>query len=614
MPQILTVTSNGSTASMSLNSTYRIRLVHAIRVLILVGLLLLLPSPHGRSIGERLMFGNSVLQDQAELSPPPLQQVVEAAASSALEINRIKPTPNQRGLFELQDKAGDRVGWAARTLPAAQDIAGYRGPTEAVLVLDPKEVIVAVEVLSSYDTEEHVEEVRSSQVFMDQFIGLTWGGHPIDGSTVDIDGVSGATLTSLAMARGVLKRLGSQTRSLVFDRPLNLDDARKLFDDASAVHGDPVAKVFADVNDPASLLGTLVRTGAFVEDEIGYQGPTELLLGFDREGKLLKPVVRGSFDNEPYVGYVPQEYSFWQTFRGKSIDELAALDVKEEGVEGVSGATMTSMSIAYTLPRVAAKIESAGGLRAWTEPPAPPRTLDRIKQAFGQVRWTLADGITVGLIAMLAVLVLSHQMRRKPIRMLWLSVVIIGIGGWTGNLISLALIAGWVTSGVSWYLAIGLVGLVGVAFLIPPTRRANPYCNHLCPHGAIQQLIRPGAKSKRKRTVPKKWQPWIVNLPAVTLTIAYLLLLFRPQTDVSVLEPFHAYLWTIASWSAIGFAILTLLCSAVIPMGYCRLGCPTGRLIEHIRLKNSSIRWTRFDWVASGLLLVAMFVKYLAMP
>ncbi|TWT93089.1 FMN-binding protein [Neorhodopirellula pilleata] len=595
---------------MSIPPTYRTWLVHAIRCSILAGLLLLLPSPHGRSLGERLAFGNLTIDDEAAVSPPTLEQVI-AATGGAFEVARVEPTANDRGLFELQDQAGNRIGWAARTLPAAQDVAGYRGPTEAVLILDQQQAIVAVDVLGSHDTEEHVDEVRNSPAFLNQFVGLTWGGRSIDDSSVNIDGVSGATLTSLAMARGILKRLGSETRSLVFDRPLSLEDAQKVFPDAQGVSGDPVATVVADVDDPESVLGTLVRTGAFVENEVGYQGPTEMLLGFDGDGKLLKPVVRQSFDNEPYVGYVPQEYSFWQFFRGKTITELAAFNVQAEGVEGVSGATMTSMAIAYTLPQVAAKIEATGGLKQWTAPSPPPGRWDRIEQAISQIRWTLADGITIGLIMLLAVLVGTHQMRRKPIRTAWLILVIIGIGGWTGNLISLALIAGWTTSGVSWYLAIGLVGLVAVAMVIPPTRRGNPYCNHLCPHGAIQQLIRPGATSKRKRNLPRGWHARLANLPAVTLAVAYVLLLFRPQTDVSVLEPFHAYLWTIASWSAIVFAVATLLFSATIPMGYCRLGCPTGRLIEHIRLKTSSNRWSRFDWAASGLLLIAL-VSFLA--
>jgi len=594
---------------MSINPIHRTRLVHSIRILILVGLLLSLPSPHGRSIGERFVLGDSTGASETELSPPSLEQIIKATRGS-IEIDQVATTPNERGLFELRDADDDQVGWAARTLPAAQDIAGYRGPTEAVLVFDQQQAIIAVDVLNSYDTQEHVNEVRRSLPFLDQFIGLTWGGQSIDGSIVDVDGVSGATLTSLAMARGVLQRLGSQTRSLVFDRALDLDDARRIFTDATGLRGDPVATVLTDADDPDSIVGTLVRTGAFVENEIGYQGPTELLLGFDEEGKLLKPVLRQSFDNEPYVGYVPQEYSFWQFFRGKTIQQLAALDVDAEGVEGVSGATMTSMAIAYTLPQVAAKIEAAGGLVAWTEPTAPPRLTERIKHAIGQVRWTPADVTTIGLLVFLAVLVKSHRMRRKPIRILWLTLVIVVIGGWTGNLISLALIAGWVTSGVSWYLAIGLVGLAAVAILIPPTRRGNPYCNHLCPHGAIQQLIRPGAKSKRKRGVPKRWHAWLTNLPAVTLAVAYLLLLFRPQTDVSAVEPFHAYLWTIASWSAIGFAVVTLLVSAMVPMGYCRLGCPTGRLIEHIRLKTSSTDWTRFDWAASCLLLIALSTRF----
>lgn len=576
----------------------------------------MLPSPHGRSIGERLILGREPGPKSSVLIAPSLDAVA-ACAHGLPEVDTISKVANNRGLFELRSIDNTLIGWAGRTLPEADDVAGYRGPTEALLVLDDQQTIVGVDILNSHDTDEHVDEVRKSASFFQQFVGLTWGGKSRAGETAQIDGVSGATLTSLAMARGVLKRLGNETRSLVFDRPIDLADARKFFPDSGAVQGDPVAIVFANADDPDSRLGTLVRTGAIVDDEIGYQGPTEMLLAFDSSATLVRVSVRQSFDNEPYVGYVPQEYSFWKMFTGKNIAELAAMDVVSEGVEGVSGATMTSMAIAYSLPRVAAKIQAASPngttgvavLDAWNAPTQPSSWTDTVSRTLDQVQWSLADGVTLGFLSILLALTATHQMRRKAVRRWWLVAVVIGIGWWTGNLISLALIAGWATSGASWYLAIGLVALVAIAMIIPPTWRGNPYCNHLCPHGAIQQLVRPTSRSRRKWNWSIQWQRWIANLPAVTLALAYLLLLFRPSTDVSALEPFHAYLWSIASWTAIAFTGMTLLFSVFVPMGYCRLGCPTGRLFEHIRLKTSGIHWCRFDWGVLCLFLVAVLTR-----
>lgn len=588
---------------MKRTSAIRLKLVHAARISILITLLLLLPSPHGRSLGERFWLGTESNDESVELTAPSISEIRDAASDWNSAIAEVSSTADPNGLFELIGDSGQAIGWAARTLPQAVGIAGYRGPTEALLVLDSEQQIARVRILSSHDTEEHVREVEEATEFFEQFKGLTWGGRFADGREPDIDGVSGATLTSLAMAGGVLKRLGRSTRSLVFDEPLTLEDALSIFPEANLIEGDPVALV---IDSNANELGTLVRTGEFVDNEIGYQGPTEMLLGWTTEGKLVKPRLRHSFDNEPYVGYLPQEYSFWPAFTGKTVAELAAMDVQAEGVEGVSGATMTSMAVAYTLPRVAQKVQATGGLRQWTHPPKPPGL---IQQKLSSIHWTLADIATFGLLVLLLVLTRTHQMRNKWVRRTWLITVIVVIGLWSGNLISLALIAGWATSGVSWYLAIGLVAVMAVAMAFPPLKRANPYCNQLCPHGALQQLVRPGHSSKRRLRLPAPWQKRIASVPALMLGIAYLLLLMRPSTDVSVLEPFHAYLWGIASWSAIGFAVATIGFSAFVPMGYCRLGCPTGRLIEHVRLKSSGGIWALFDWGAIGLLAIGLIVR-----
>lgn len=569
----------------------------------MIALLFLLPSPHGQSLGERIWWGAKQDGVSVELTAPPLSLIREVASDWNVAIASVSSVAGPNGLFELTDDQGQVIGSVARTLPQAGDIAGYRGPTEALLVLDLDQRIVDVGILSSHDTEEHVREVNDATDFLGQFAGLTWGGRFADGGEPRIDGVSGATLTSLAMAGGVLKRLGRSPRSLVFDEPLTLDDARRVFPEADLIVGDPVALV---IDSNANQVGTLLRTGEFVDDEIGYQGPTEVLLGWTTEEKLLKPLLRDSFDNEPYVGYLPQEYSFWPAFTGKTVAELAVMDVQAEGVEGVSGATMTSMAVAYSLPRVAQEIQTAGGLRHWTDPPKPPGWIQRKLRS---IHWSPADIATLGLLVLLVVLSRTHRMRKKWIRKIWLMAVVVVLGLWSGNLISLSLIAGWATSGVSWYLAIGLVAVMAVSMVAPPLTRANPYCNQLCPHGALQQLVRPGHSSKRRWKMPMRWQKIIANIPALTLAIAYLFLLLRPSTDVSHAEPFHAYLWGIASWSAIGFAIATIAFSAFVPMGYCRLGCPTGRLIEHVRLKSNGGEWSRLDWGASGLLIIASAVR-----
>ena len=101
------------------------------------------------------------------------------------------------------------------------------------------------------------------------------------------------------------------------------------------------------------------------------------------------------------------------------------------------------------------------------------------------------------------------------------------------------------------------------------------------------------------------------RLPGLTLCAAYVALVLLPTTDLASWEPFHAYLFRIASWSSLAFAFATLAVSAVLPMGYCRFGCPTGRLLDYLKRTASSDRLQVIDAVAVGLLIFALLSPHL---
>jgi NosR/NirI family transcriptional regulator, nitrous oxide reductase regulator len=490
----------------------------------------------------------------------------------------------------LLDSQNQLVGFVARTLPQAKDVVGYRGPTEAVIVFDPTLQIVSVRLLHSADTEEHVAAVRNDAPFTEQFVGWPWGGPSQD---TRIDGVSGATLTSLAMAEGVLKRIGGARQSLVFDEPLQPTEVQDWFPEAAAI--DEETGTVQDAS--GRSLGKVIRTGPHSDNLVGYQGPSELLIKLSADNCIDDVRIRESLDNEPYVGYIRDEAKFWKLFRGKTLTELAKFDPAEAGVEGVSGATMSSLVIADTLVASANSVNSNQNSN---------RNSNR-----SAIRWTNADFATMGLLVTLAVLRKSHWFRKPAWRRGWLIGTILVVGLWAGNLISLALVAGWSAEGVAWRLAPGLAAVAAISLISPALTKSNPYCNHLCPHGAVQQLIKPSSRSRRRIKPSPQATQWLARIPGALLVVAYLMLLLMPSVDLSSWEPFHAYLFRIAGWGSFGLAIATLGLAAVIPMGYCRLGCPTGRLIDYLRRSATSHKIGKSDWVVISLLLIAVVVRQL---
>ena len=548
------------------------KLVHAARVAVVACLLLAIPSP-------------SQLAEVQSGTAPTLDFVQEIFD----EPISLSDRPDSNGLWSVLQQDGSSLAKIARTLPLAADVVGYRGPTEALIVLDDKLQVAEVRLLSSMDTDEHVQSVVAEEGFFDQFRGWPWGG---PAGKVQVDAVSGATLTSLALAEGMLKRLGGDRPSLVFPDELSAEEIAKW----------PLEGVSSTDLIRADLIRTdLIRTGPLTDDIAGYQGPTELVIQVDEGNRVQRVKIRKSFDNEPYVDYVRTEASFWKTFVGKSIDELAAFNPEAAGVEGVSGATMTSLAVADTVVAAANEIQAAQ-----KESPAVSST-----GWDWSMRISAPDIATIGLLVLMTLASWMRWFRYRVFRHIWLLAVFLIIGIWAGNLVSLSLVAGWGVEGIAWRLAPGLAAIACVAMLSPIATKGNPYCNHLCPHGAMQQLVRPTPKSRRAISLPTRFQSKLLWLPGITLVVAYLMLTVRPAVDLSSWEPFHAYLFRIASWASIAAALATLAISAFIPMGYCRMGCPTGRLLDYLRRTSKSHRIGLADYMALLLLAVTVCVNYL---
>lgn len=182
------------------------------------------------------------------------------------------------------------------------------------------------------------------------------------------------------------------------------------------------------------------------------------------------------------------------------------------------------------------------------------------------------------------------------------------VGFLNGSLLAVNLLSGYAIHGFAWQLAPGLVSLVAISFLIPWTTHKQPYCNHLCPHGAAQQLL--SRYSPWKYQVPPqiaqglRWLPWFL------LVIALSSLVFQMNFELSWLEPFDAYLFRQSDWIPIIIAIFSLLISAFVPMAYCKYGCPTGMLLEFARGRGRTDRFGRRDLAALVLLLLTCLLVF----
>ena len=112
----------------------------------------------------------------------------------------------------IRDTNGTLLGFALRTSPQADNVSGYRGPTDALVALAPDgRTVAGVRVLRSYDTPSYVDQIREDDYYLNLFRGRTLDElASLDFKREKIEGVSGATETSYALAEGLKRRAAAE--------------------------------------------------------------------------------------------------------------------------------------------------------------------------------------------------------------------------------------------------------------------------------------------------------------------------------------------------------------------------------------------------------------------
>ncbi len=472
---------------------------------------------------------------------------------------------------EVRDASGKPLGTVAQTAPESDRIIGYSGSTNTLIVRDTTGTILGLRVLRSGDTPDHLAEVVSKRTFFNQFRGKK--SEDLRGYTPDA--VAGATLTSTAIAEGVLRRLGGTVaESSRFPEPISLAEVQTLEPKAAALEQLTRGNGFAVLDDGGQRIATVLRTAPVTDTLVGYKGPSDTLVLLDAAGERVRTIaLRKSYDTTRYVGYMTGDSYYMSLFNGRTVEELAALDFKEAKVEGVSGATETSWALAEGLKRRAA---------AWQEERSP------LPDWWAKARWRWQD---TGHLCVLgaAFLMAFTPLRGRP----WVRhshhLLLLVYGGFvSGEMLSQGLLTGWAGAGTPWRSAPGLVLLAAVALLGPVFTKRQLYCHHICPHGAAQQLLT--GRLRWRWSPPRRLDKLLSRLPFALLLLVLFAAMLAWPLDLNQLEPFDAYLFQVAGWGVISLAVLGLVWSAFTPLAYCRYGCPTGALFKLLRVSGREDR------------------------
>lgn len=478
---------------------------------------------------------------------------------------------------QVFDQEGKPLGYFLTTSPSSDHLLGYSGPTNVALALDRTGKLTSAQIIHSADTPDHVQSVIDDVEFWKAHLGLTLGspGNP------EIDAVTGSTLTSSAISRSIIERLGGLTSSKLFPTGIllaELPEAASIED-----HPDwPGVKIMKDGS--GKIVGHALRTAPSQEYFHGYQGPTDVLIVLDDTAtKVTRIRFRKSFDNEEYYERILDSPNFLKLYDSMSIDEILAID--QSKIEGVSGATHTSWAIAESVARRLARFESD---RAPAATSFPWRNISLILLTLGAVLFSFT------------------KLRGNPIaRILWQAGVVMILGLILGDLLSQALLLGWARHGFPFSDSWGLVLLAAAALLIPWASGHQLYCHQLCPHGFLQRWL--GKLPVKPLKIHPKLHRALTHLPSLLLVILVASVILGASWNLADWEGFDAWLWRSAGFATIAIAIAGLLASIFTPLAYCKYGCPTGALFKFLRKSSGATRFGVRDLVA-GLLCLAAFV------
>lgn len=256
-----------------------------------------------------------------------LKAVYPGADSFEKEEQDFSDNPN---IAEVQKamKGGEVVGYVIKAIGTG----GYGGNIEFVIGIDKENKIVGFNVLSAAETPGFGAKIKDDDYKAD-LIGKT--------SAVEIDGITGATITSGAMQRGyeaVFSTIGilNGTEEKVDinvvreEKILSVFEGATLTDKSTDVASENILYA-AVVKKNGEVIGSVFH----VETPEGFGGTVEFLLMLNREGKVVGFEVLNHAESEGYGAEITSE-----NYKKSVMNKVSA-----EKIEAISGATVTSKAM-----------------------------------------------------------------------------------------------------------------------------------------------------------------------------------------------------------------------------------------------------------------------------
>lgn len=341
------------------------------------------------------------------------------------------------------------------------------------------------------------------------------------------------------------------------------------------------------VKNGAAEVGRLLVTTPVADDIIGFGGNIPLFLAVAPDDKILGLELLGNSESPDFLERIA-ETGFFDSWNGETLKDAVALDVN-----GVSGASMTTTAVKAGIRKALVyqlELDDQGWRTDW----------------FQFIRDMLGYGVIL-----FAVFSMFMGGRLKKYRWILQVASILILGMWCGYFVSFAMLYGWLLNGVPLAGRVLLVVMVILTFLFPLFLGKAYYCSYLCPFGAAQELA---GKIRKKKWVMGGWVKQLFKYSRwVYFSVIIAFLMFGTGIDLSVYEPFSAFIFNVATRWAIGCALFFLLLSVFLSRPWCNYFCLTGQLLEILRRGKADKHGKRllFEWfVLVFVLILVVFILW----
>ena len=557
-------------------------------------------------------------------------------------MRRVMPDASSFGLksgeppvYPAYGTAGDAadpelIGYIFATRDFQPEEIGYSAPIEVLAGINLEGTLTGIEILfyrESYKSirGDFLNTERFPQQFINKFIG--------DGFRVgrDIDGVSRATISSWAAARGV-RNSARRVAEVYLDADESDDQKLIALNYYAQKNWDQLIMEGLVKNWPILMSDgtTLELTLAFLgEERLGellvgatdysraereassrLRGGSLLLVGIDgdsstpfRQERLalgqagnIAQVERRRF---VYVGSAEEGKSAKQMRFAGAIILPETFDLRQPftvfyntdlQVDSIS----ELVQVDYVLPPLAQTIAFGAALPEQFRSDSLGQISGAHSETWVSILFDSASWTEItALVVLLGLVLAAFLTKLSKLRWVALTTTFLYLGFVNGTFLSVSHITNALKQGPSLFLNDLPLLIIVVFTLITTFFWGRVFCSSLCPFGALQDLLTALVPKSWQRALPQLWHDRMIYLKyGILVLLIGSAFIFPELTLFHFFEPFGTVFYLSQSFVLWGILFVFLVGAAFVPRFYCRYACPLGAalgvvsLISPLRIKR----------------------------